>query len=139
MFLGFAGAGYKQSEQVLLNVAEQVEVGRFTVRHDRLSETDDGRKQMVTAHLTVFREGEQVGGLFPARWFFRKHETEPTTEVAIRRSVSEDLYVTLAAYDLADQSATFQVTVNPLVQLDLVRVCHHGARYRHCAAAGECL
>ena len=115
MFLGFAGAGYKQSEQVLLNVAEQVEVGRFTVRHDRLSETDDGRKQMVTAHLTVFREGEQVGGLFPARWFFRKHETEPTTEVAIRRSVSEDLYVTLAAYDLADQSATFQVTVNPLV------------------------
>ena len=115
MFLGFAGAGYKQSEQVLLNVAEQVEVGRFAVRHDRLSETDDGRKQMVTAHLTVFRDGEQVGGLFPARWFFRKHETEPTTEVAIRRSVSEDLYVTLAAYDLGDQSATFQVAVNPLV------------------------
>ena len=64
MFLGFAGAGYKQSEQVLLNVAEQVEVGRFAVRHDRLSETDDGRKQMVTAHLTVFRDGEQVGGCF---------------------------------------------------------------------------
>ena len=115
MFLGFAGAGFKQSEQVLLNVGEQVEVGRFAVRHDRLSEADDGRKQMVTAHLAVFKDGAQVGGLFPARWFYRKHETEPTTEVAIRRSVSEDLYVILAAYDLGDQSATFQVTVNPLV------------------------
>ena len=115
MFLGFAGAGYKQSEQVLLNPGEQVEVGRFSVRHDRLSESDDGRKQMVTAHMTVFKDGEWAGELFPARWFFRKHESEPTTEVAIRRSVSEDLYVTLAAYEVGDQSASFQVTVNPLV------------------------
>ena len=53
--------------------------------------------------------------MFPARWFFRKHESEPTTEVAIRRSVSEDLYITLAQYDIGDQSASFQVTVNPLV------------------------
>ena len=115
MFLGFAGVGYKQSAQVLLEPGEQVEVGRFVVRHDRLSETDDGRKQMITAHMTVFRDGEQVGEMFPARWFFRKHESEPTTEVAIRRSVSEDLYITLAQYDIGDQSASFQVTVNPLV------------------------
>jgi len=115
MFLGFAGAGFKQSEQVLLNPGEQVDVGRFSVRHDRLSESDDGRKQMVTAHMTVFKDDQEVGELFPARWFYRKHETEPTTEVAIRRSVSEDLYVTLAAYELGDQSASFQVTVNPLV------------------------
>ena len=31
--------------------------------------------------------------MYPAKWFFRKHEDEPTTEVAIRRSVAEDLYV----------------------------------------------
>ena len=115
MFFGFAGAGFKQSAQVLLEPGEQVEVGRFEVRHDRITESDDGRKQMVTAHMTVFRDGEEAGSLFPARWFYRKHETEPTTEVAIRRSVSEDLYVTLAAYDIGDQSASFQVTVNPLV------------------------
>ncbi len=115
MFLGFAGSGYKQSEQVLLGIGEQVEVGRFAVRYDRLSETDDGRKQMVTAHLTAFKDGEQVGQLYPGRWFYRKHETEPTTEVAIRRTLSEDLYVVLAAYELGDQSASFQVTVNPLL------------------------
>ena len=40
---------------------------------------------------------------------------EPTTEVALRRTVSEDLYVTLGTYTLADQSAAFQITVNPLV------------------------
>ena len=94
---------------------ESVEVGRFEVRHNRLSESDDGQKQMITAHLTVLRDGEEAGALYPARWFYRKHETEPTTEVALRRSISEDLYVTLATYDVGDQSAAFQVTVNPLV------------------------
>ena len=115
MFLGFAGAGYKQDRQVLLSPGESVEVGRFEVRHNRLSESDDGQKQMITAHLTVLRDGEAAGALYPARWFYRKHETEPTTEVAMRRSISEDLYVTLATYDVGDQSAAFQVTVNPLV------------------------
>ena len=115
MFLGFAGAGYKLERQVLLSPGESVELGRFEVRHDRLSESDDGQKQMVTAHLSVFKDGAAAGELYPARWFYRKHETEPTTEVAMRRSISEDLYVTLATYDVGDQSAAFQVTVNPLV------------------------
>ena len=115
IMLGFAGSGYKQTAQVLLNPGEQVEVGHFAVRHDRLSITDDGAKEMHTAHLTVFEDGQEVGELFPGRWYYRKHETEPTTEVALRRRLSEDLYVVLAAYDMGDQSASFQVTVNPLV------------------------
>ena len=115
MMLGFAGAGYRQSEQALLAPGEQVEVGRFAIRHDRLSVTDDGAKEMHTAHMTVFEDGREVGELFPGRWYYRKHETEPTTEVAMRRRISEDVYVVLHAYDMGDQSATVQVTVNPLV------------------------
>jgi cytochrome c-type biogenesis protein CcmH/NrfF len=51
----------------------------------------------------------------PAKWFFRKHEEEPTTEVAIRRGVAEDLYIVLAGFDVQNQSATLHVVVNPLV------------------------
>jgi cytochrome c-type biogenesis protein CcmH/NrfF len=39
--------------------------------------------------------------LQPARWFFAKHEEEPTTEVAIRRAPAEDLYVVLGGYDVS--------------------------------------
>ena len=115
VMLGFAGSGYKQTAQVLLSPGETVDVGRFTVRHDRLSVTDDGAKEMHTAHLTVFENDEEIGRLYPGRWYYRKHESEPTTEVAMRRTIAEDIYVVLAAYDMADQSASFQVTVNPLV------------------------
>jgi cytochrome c-type biogenesis protein CcmF len=115
IFLGFAGEGFKQEEQVVLKPGQQVTVAHFTVRHDALRVTSDAQKQMVTGHVSVFDDGESVGTLRPARWFFNKREDDPTTEVAIRRGVSEDLYIVLAGYDVATQSATYAVTVNPLV------------------------
>jgi cytochrome c-type biogenesis protein CcmF len=53
--------------------------------------------------------------LYPAKWAYRRHEQQPTTEVAIRRTLPEDLYATLGGFDLSDQSATLELVVNPLV------------------------
>ncbi len=115
IFLGFAGQGFKQEEQVLLKVGQKATVGAFTVRHDALRVTSDAQKQMVTGHVSVTRDGKAIGEMEPARWFFNKHEQEPTTEVAIRRAPGEDLYVVLGGYDVATQSATYAITINPLV------------------------
>jgi cytochrome c-type biogenesis protein CcmF len=115
IFFGFAGEGYKLDEQLLMKPGQQATVGRFTIRHDAIRLTDDGQKQMITGHFTVFEEGREVGRMYPAKWYFRKHEEQPTTEVAIRRSLSEDLYLVMPAFDLKDQSASLQVVVNPLV------------------------
>jgi cytochrome c-type biogenesis protein CcmF len=115
VFLGFAGEGFKREEQLLLKPGQQATVGRFTVRHDGVHVDDDGQKQMVTGYITVFEGTKQVGRLYPAKWFFRKHEEEPTTEVAIRRGITEDLYIVMPAFDLKDQTASFHVVINPLV------------------------
>jgi hypothetical protein len=53
--------------------------------------------------------------MYPARWFFHTNQSEPTTEVAIRRSFAEDLYVVMPAFDLAKQEAHLEITVTPLV------------------------
>ncbi len=115
IFLGFGGDGFKQEEQVLLRPGQQATVGHFTVRHDSVQVTDDGQKQMITGHLTIFEDGKASGHMYPAKWFFRKHEQEPTTEVAIRRSIAEDLYIVMPAFDLKDQSASLHIVINPLV------------------------
>ena len=52
--------------------------------------------------------------MYPARWFFNKHE-EPTTEVAIRRMWGEDLYLVMPTYEVSEQSASLEIVVNPLV------------------------
>jgi cytochrome c-type biogenesis protein CcmF len=117
MFVGFAGNAYKQDTQVQLNLGDRTTIGRYTLRNDAVKVSDDGQKQMATAYISVFDRGKQVDELYPARWYFRKHEKEPTTEVAIRRSLTEDLYVVFA-FDketLASQSATLQIVINPLV------------------------
>jgi cytochrome c-type biogenesis protein CcmF len=115
IFLGFAGESFKKEEQAILKPGEQVAIDRFVVRHDAIRVTDDGQKQMVTADVTVLSDGQVLGRMHPAKWFFRKFEEEPTTEVAIRRSFSEDLYLTLAGYEMQAQAATYKVTINPLV------------------------
>ena len=115
MFLGFAGQGFHREEQVPLKVGQQTTVGPFTVRHDALRVTNDAQKQMVTADVSVFEGSKQIDRMHPARWFFAKHEDEPTTEVAIRRAVSEDLYLVLGSYNVSTQEATYKIVINPLV------------------------
>jgi cytochrome c-type biogenesis protein CcmF len=53
--------------------------------------------------------------MLPSKWFFNQRDSEPTTETAIRRRVSEDLYIVLAGYDAGPQQAVYTITVNPLV------------------------
>ncbi|MGE3956229.1 MAG: cytochrome c-type biogenesis CcmF C-terminal domain-containing protein [Vicinamibacterales bacterium] len=118
MFLGFAGETYKLDEQVLLKQGQAAEVGRWQFRNDGIKVSDDGQKQMTTAYITVLEDGQPIGNLYPARWVFHRHEESPTTEVAIRRGLWEDLYVVLPATDpqmMAAQTATLQIVVNPLV------------------------
>jgi cytochrome c-type biogenesis protein CcmF len=117
ILLGFGGMGFNRDTQVPLKAGEETKIGRYTLRNTSLKVSDDGQKQMITAYIAVFADGKQIDTLYPAKWFYRKHEQEPTTEVAIRRTFAEDLYIVLAFQpnDLATQTATLQIVVNPLV------------------------
>ena len=115
IFLGFFATGLSREEMANLEPGQQVELAPYTVRHVALTVTDDGRKQMVTAEVEVLQGGQSLGRMYPARWFWRNRENEPTTEVALRRGFKADLYVNLAQYDPATQHATLEVKVNPLM------------------------
>jgi cytochrome c-type biogenesis protein CcmF len=115
IFFGFAGRGFEQEHVVRLLPGQQTTLGEYTARHDALKVTDDGQKQMITAHFSVFKNGRQIDTMRPARWFFRKHEDQPTTEAAIHRTLAEDFYIVLDAYEPEVQAATVTLHVNPLV------------------------
>jgi cytochrome c-type biogenesis protein CcmF len=115
IFFGFAGGGFDRKETVLVTPGRTADIAPYRVTFERLSVVDDVQKQMITAHLQVTRGDASLGGMYPARWFYRNREEEPTTEVALRRGVAEDLYVVLAGYNIEDQSATLEISINPLV------------------------
>src|SRR5918992_2487718 len=114
MCLGFAGQGFKQSSQVAMKPGQTTVLGTYTIRMDALKVTNDNQKQMITGHFTVLEGGSEIAKMYPARWYFNKHE-EPTTEVAIRRKFHEDLYVNMATYEVGNQTANLEIVINPLV------------------------
>src|SRR4029077_6628278 len=115
MFLGFAGTAYKKETDIKLVPGAQTTIGKYTIRFERLAHEEDRQKEMVTGEVTALVGGKVIDHLRPAKWFFHKHESEPTTEVAIRRGPAEDLYITLGNYDLAEGNVTLKLVVNPVV------------------------
>ncbi len=115
IFLGFAGEGFKQAEKASLRPGQHVQVGKFVIRYDSLKIHEDAQKQMVTAQVTVLRDGSELVTMYPAKWVFHKQPDPPTTEVAIRRAFAEDVYVVLAQYDAGTQEVGLDINVNPLV------------------------
>ena len=91
------------------------------------------QKQAVTAQVETFKDGKSIGKMC-RRWFFNGRKDEPTTEVALRRGIADDLYVVLASYKPAEQSATLKGG-QPAGELDLDGRRCHGDRDVHCAAA----
>jgi cytochrome c-type biogenesis protein CcmF len=123
MFVGFAGEAFKVEQQVLLKLGQQVGVGHYVIRNDGIRITDDGQKQMITAHLAVLRDGREIDRAYPGKWLYRQHEQEPVSQVAIRRGIAEDLYIVLPDFELQSQSVTLQVVINPLVDWIWVGFC----------------
>ena len=115
MFIGFAGTAYQKEAEVRVSAGDTQTVGKYSVHFDRLAHEEDRQKEMVTGEVTASVNGQVIGHLRPAKWFFHGHEAEPTTEVAIRRAPAEDLYITLGGYDLANGTAVLKVVINPVV------------------------
>jgi cytochrome c-type biogenesis protein CcmF len=115
MFVGFAGQAFQREESVVLKVGQTRAFGKFGVRFDGFSQTEDRQKQMVTAELTVLLDGKPAGQLQPARWVYHKRPDEPATQVAILRGLVEDLYITMGKHDVNEGTAALKLVSNPLV------------------------
>lgn len=120
MYLGFAGDAYKQERELVMSRGQRVTLGDYTLRYDGIEREVDDQKQMTTATLSVYANdsappARRIATLHPARWVYFKHERQPTSEVDIRRSVREDLFVILGGFDIDKGTAAIKVVINKLV------------------------
>jgi cytochrome c-type biogenesis protein CcmF len=128
MFMGFAGSAYNEEIRQSLEPGESMSIDSpfgytYTLRYEGLSTASDpGHSVQWIATLSVERDGVFLSSLNTERRLYLA-QGQPVTEVGIRSTILEDLYVILATLD--DQvgsgldprfhRATFQVLVNPLV------------------------
>ena len=115
IFMGITGSSlFKDEVQSTVARGQSFSIRGYTLRFDALSEEDDPHVAITRAEVAVLRGEKQVGVLRPEKRFY-KRPGQPTTEVAIRKRLSEDLYLVLGALDPASGLVTFQTFLNPLV------------------------
>ena len=114
IFVGITGSSaFKSSVQATLKKGESVKIKNYEIKYENLSRYPTENKLIVSATLAVFDHSERIDTLTPAKEFYARRE-QPSTEVAIRSTLKEDLYTILVGYD--EDSATFKILVNPLVK-----------------------
>jgi cytochrome c-type biogenesis protein CcmF len=88
-------------------------IKNYTLTYENMDYYEIQSKAVVTASLSVYNDGKLIDVLTPEKYFHRSYE-QPVTEVVIRTTLLEDLYIILVGWG-NDGSATFKVLVNPLV------------------------
>ncbi|HEY43875.1 MAG TPA: heme lyase CcmF/NrfE family subunit [Anaerolineae bacterium] len=117
MVLGVIGIEIFQTEtQGTLVQGEQLTLDRYTMIYESLTQfdTQDGRN-VTRAVVSVFRDGKNVGELYPRRDFYYSSQ-QPMTIPGVRSTLEDDFYVLLVGWESIGLSgATFKVYHNPLV------------------------
>ncbi len=113
--IGVIGSSFYGTEtQAALSPGQSMTVENYIITYQELTYSATPDKEVVGAKLSISNGGDSLGQMTPKKMFHRSYE-QPVTEVAIRSTPKEDLYVILSGW-AEDKTATFKVLVNPLVQ-----------------------
>ncbi|MFH1754263.1 MAG: heme lyase CcmF/NrfE family subunit, partial [Candidatus Latescibacterota bacterium] len=114
MFAGFTGSAFNTETHAELKVGEETTIQDYTLVCKEIVEGEDPNYVYVLAILDVLQDGRRVATLRPERRYYHASE-QTTSEVAIKSSLKEDLYIVFAGIDSEDAPAVIQAYVNPLV------------------------
>jgi cytochrome c-type biogenesis protein CcmF len=100
---------------------ESMTINNYTITFNNLIPESSDTKMIIAAELDVYKDDTFIGNMFPKVIFHSSFE-QPVSEVAIRSTLTEDLYLILASWEtitLTDGSQIYRAglaaLVNPLV------------------------
>lgn len=113
VFVGITGSSAFQKEKsASLVPGESIQIADYVLHYKGLQDKSTNHAQVVVAEMEVERNGQIILSMYPERQKHRKHDV--VSEVAIRQTPKEDLYVILVDFD-QNQRAQLKVLVIPLV------------------------
>lgn len=110
---------YPIQDEATLLPGQKMKLGKYVLRYEGLKADHNMEKTKVKvkAEFKVYHRGKLVGHVYPAKQFYLNTGQEPSTEVSIRATFREDLYLTLAEFQRENQQVVIRGWVNPLVSL----------------------
>lgn len=113
--LGITGQGLFSSERhITLQRGESVAIGQYQVRFEDLASEMAAAKERHVATVGVYVGDQRIASLRP-EYNFHYNVQQFVSEVAIRSTPREDLYVAMAGISNDGSAVTFRVLLNPLM------------------------
>lgn len=106
---------FQQTTNVTLAPGQKVELGGYELTYVGLENNRAANRTEIGARLIVHdSSGKMVGSLLPLRNLYDKTPDMPTSEVGLRMTLLEDVYVLLNGWEGGGSTATFTLYINPL-------------------------
>jgi cytochrome c-type biogenesis protein CcmF len=123
-FVAFAGMAFKREREATLKPGESIEMQspfghsyRFT--HLGISQYEALNRIVSAATVEVTKDGRRAGLMTSEKRqhvdSFKRPTFEPSTEVAIRSGLQEDVYIVFAGAVNGTEEAVYRFNLNPLV------------------------
>ncbi|HZN97496.1 MAG TPA: heme lyase CcmF/NrfE family subunit [Gemmatimonadales bacterium] len=123
-FVAFAGMAFRRERETTLKPGESVELTsafghtyRFT--HVGISQYEALNRIVSAATMEVTKDGKRAGLMTSEKRqhvdSFKRPTFEPSTEVAIRSDLQEDVYLVFAGAVNGTEEAVYRINLNPLV------------------------
>lgn len=108
---------FNVERKVSINTGEKIEIGKYELKFTGLETYDNEVKSGTKAILSLTHGNRKVGELYPEKNIYKyegNREINQETEVALRSTMTDDLYVILS--DINDQNnIILRVFINPMV------------------------
>jgi cytochrome c-type biogenesis protein CcmF len=113
--IGFAGAAFNQTREQELGFRDSMQIGSYTLICQKYTQEENDNFSTELAILDVYKNGKFVKTMYPERRFFQASQ-QPSTIVANRSTMLEDLYLVYAGKNVDTDRPIIKAHLNPLVK-----------------------
>ncbi len=104
-------------KEVLLSKGDTFDLGRYELVFNGVQNFSNDAKDGTKAELTVYANGKKLTDMYPEKSIYKyegNREINQETEVALRSTMRDDLYLILSNSD-SDGRASIRALLNPMV------------------------
>ncbi len=114
IMIGFAGAAFYRNTERELAQGQSMQIGPYTLVMDSYTQDDKPNYSSEWAIINVFKNGKQIDTMYPERRFYKASQ-QPSTMVANRSTLQEDLYLVFSGTNQDNGRPIIKAHLNPLV------------------------
>jgi len=112
--IGFAGLPFNVDKEQEMGFGDKMQIGHYTLVCQSYTQDDKPNYSSEWAVIDVYKNGKQIGTMYPERRFYKASE-QTATMVANRSRPNEDLYLVYTGRNQDTGRPILKAHVNPLV------------------------